>query len=304
MNNKENTELTTVVKNPIEIGSHGLALRSLDDGWRFAQMVARSGFAPKGMQTPDAILVAVQMGMEVGMPPMTALQNTAVINGRPAIYGDAALALVRGSGLCEAYEQEIAGEGDGRYAVVKVKRKGDPKAIAARFSVADAKRAGLWGKPGPWAQYPDRMLLFRARGFALRDGFGDVLKGLRTVEEERDVPAESAVAVAVAAEEAKPAMPTADKALEIEADTEAPEAHPWRVKLFERLAKENRNLEDVEQLAHMRGHLPKGKELREISEKGARLLAEANLDRLLGLHPNEPAIEIRREDEPKKEDAQ
>ena len=53
--------------------------------------------------------------------------------------------------------------------------------------MADAKRAGLWGKSGPWTQYPDRMLLFRARGFALRDAFGDYLRGLRTVEEQGDI---------------------------------------------------------------------------------------------------------------------
>ena len=34
------------------------------------------------------------------------------------------------------------------------------------------------------------MLRFRARGYVLRDLFGDVLKGLRTVEEARDIPAE------------------------------------------------------------------------------------------------------------------
>jgi hypothetical protein len=56
--------------------------------------------------------------------------------------------------------------------------------------VADAKAAKLWGKSGPWTDYPRRMLKFRARGFVLRDVFGDVLKGLRTAEEVRDYPEE------------------------------------------------------------------------------------------------------------------
>jgi len=59
-----------------------------------------------------------------------------------------------------------------------------------RTSVGDAKLASLWGKQGPWSQYPKRMLKFRARGFWLRDNFGDILKGMRTVEELRDVPPE------------------------------------------------------------------------------------------------------------------
>ncbi len=37
-------------------------------------------------------------------------------------------------------------------------------------------------------QYPKRMLQLRARGFALRDAFPDVLKGLVTAEEAQDYP--------------------------------------------------------------------------------------------------------------------
>ena len=64
-------------------------------------------------------------------------------------------------------------------------RKGR-KPVVAKFSVEDAKRAGLWGKTGPWQAYPKRMMQMRARGFALRDAFADVLKGLMTVEEAWD----------------------------------------------------------------------------------------------------------------------
>lgn len=64
-------------------------------------------------------------------------------------------------------------------------------AVTARFSVADAKKAGLWGKQGPWQQYPARMLQLRARGFALRDAFPDVLRGIISAEEARDMPTEA-----------------------------------------------------------------------------------------------------------------
>jgi hypothetical protein len=58
-----------------------------------------------------------------------------------------------------------------------------------RFSVVDAKRAGLFTKAGPWQTYPRRMLQMRARSFALRDAFPNVLKGLISVEEALDLPA-------------------------------------------------------------------------------------------------------------------
>ena len=99
-------EITSVQKNQISVSNKGLQLSTLDDMWRFAQCVVKSGFAPKGMEKPESVLIAVEMGYEVGLSPMAALQNTAVVNGRPTIYGDAALALVRGSGLLEFYEEK------------------------------------------------------------------------------------------------------------------------------------------------------------------------------------------------------
>ena len=175
-------------KSQIALSARGLQLSTLEDMWRFSQCVVKSGFAPKGMEKPESVLIAVEMGYEVGLSPMAALQNTAVVNGRPTIYGDAALALVRGSGLLEFYEEKqvgAKGKDDFGYCVT-AKRKGDNSKYSETFTVADAKTAGLWGKPGPWTQYPARMLKFRARGFLLRDAFGDVLKGMRTYEEARD----------------------------------------------------------------------------------------------------------------------
>ena len=173
-------------KAPINFGDTGVQIRTMEDAYRFATCVIKSGLAPKGFDTPDGVVIALQHAAEIGLSPMQGLQSVAVINGRPGIYGDAALALVRKSGLLESYAQAVEGEGDKKTAVVTVKRKGE-SAQTSRFSVEDAKKAGLWGKQGPWSQYPERMLTFRARGFALRDYFGDVLKGLRTVEELQDL---------------------------------------------------------------------------------------------------------------------
>lgn len=155
----------------------------MDSAWRMSVAISKSGLAPKGIQTTEAIFTAIQMGAEVGLSPMQALQNIAVVNGRPTIWGDAQLGLVRGCGLLESFEERIDGVGDSRVAFCIVKRKGDPVAITGKFSVSDAKTAGLWNKSGPWVQYPERMLKMRARGFALRDGFSDILKGIYSQEE-------------------------------------------------------------------------------------------------------------------------
>lgn len=155
----------------------------MDSAYRLAKAICLAGMAPKGMETPEKCMIAIMRGMEVGLTPFMALDKIAIVGNRPTIWGDGALGLVRGSGLCEFVRERIEGKDDARVAVCEVKRRGEPEPIRRTFSVTDAKKAGLWGKAGPWQQYQERMLQMRARAFALRDGFADVLGGLYLREE-------------------------------------------------------------------------------------------------------------------------
>jgi hypothetical protein len=179
----ENGQLALPKTAPVEIqlDAHGVQLRSFDEMARFCRAIVNSGLAPKGFNTPEAVMVAVQHGLELGLPPMQSLQSIAIINGKPCIYGDAALA------LCTAHPSflDIEETTEGNTATCVVKRR-DRSAVVRTFSEADAKKAGLWGKSGPWQQYPARMLQMRARSWALRDAFPDALRGLGIREEVAD----------------------------------------------------------------------------------------------------------------------
>ena len=169
--------------------ARGLALQTMAEAMTYAKMVANSEFAPKDFRgKPESCLLAIDLGSSIGLSPIQSLQSIAVINGRPTIWGDAALALVQSCPVCEYVREYIEGDGDNLTAVCEAKRQGYPSPSVSRFSVADAKKAGLWGKSGPWTQYPTRMLALRARGFALRNAFADALRGLITAEEARDYP--------------------------------------------------------------------------------------------------------------------
>jgi len=162
--------------------------QNLTELTQFAQMAARSSMVPRDyIGKPENVMVAIQMGSEIGLAPMQSLQNIAVIGGRPAVWGDAMLGLCRQSPLCDDIEERTEGEGDKLTAICIAKRVGK-KPVDGRFSVEDAKKAGLWNKAGPWQQYPKRMLQMRARSFALRDAFPDVLRGLVSAEEAGDMP--------------------------------------------------------------------------------------------------------------------
>jgi hypothetical protein len=157
---------------------------NLKEAMEYATIIANSAMVPKTYQGKAAdILVAVQMGAELGLKPIQALQSIAVINGKPSVYGDALLALVQAHSSFEDIKEWYDEKTNTVFCTVKRKNQTEH---TVSFSIEDAKKAGLWGKTGPWTQYPKRMMQMRARGFALRDKFADALGGLITVEEAQD----------------------------------------------------------------------------------------------------------------------
>src|SRR6266478_3926901 len=69
---------------------------NLTEAIALSKLIAGSDLAPKDFKgKPANVLIAMQMGAEVGLAPMQSLQNIAVINGRPSLWGDAALGVVQ-----------------------------------------------------------------------------------------------------------------------------------------------------------------------------------------------------------------
>jgi hypothetical protein len=187
--------------------------RTIEEVARIAKAVIVAGLAPDSYKggsdemVASKIMIGIMKGAEVGFAPLTALSTIAIIQGRPVIWGDGAVALVQRYGVVEKIEQTYegleSGVGDGKEPIIKdfpddfaavcrIWRKDQPVPFEGRFSVRDAKRAGLWGnvKKSTWLEYPKRMLANRARAFAMRDGFADCLSGLQIREEIEDLPPE------------------------------------------------------------------------------------------------------------------
>lgn len=178
-------------------GSHKARLAgrerlSLAEIKELADVLHRGGLCSKNVSRPEQLSVRIIAGQEVGLSPVQSVSNIMVVNGKATIWGDAALALVRASGLMESHDEQC----DGEHGVVHTRRKGEQER-EFRFSIDDAKKAGLWDKDGPWQTSPNRMLTLRARAFALRDVYTDVLCGLAITEEERDIETMRATQVSV-----------------------------------------------------------------------------------------------------------
>lgn len=190
--------------------------QTFEETFRIARTVVAAGIAPSalvGKKTGDdaasAVAVAIMSGAELGLKPMVALRSFTVINGKPALYGDGLINVVRMSGRvaylrtgCEIHDGKMVG-----FCEAKRSDTGEDKRV--EFSQDDAVRAGLWqpealirkqvwengnrvwrdNQPNdsPWFRFPQRMLAWRAAGYCLRELFGDVLGGIRDEFEVREI---------------------------------------------------------------------------------------------------------------------
>ena len=182
--------------------------RTIEEAYRYAVAIVDAGLAPDSYKdsygdkfaNPQKVMLGVLAALEAGLPPMYGLRQIAIINGRPTIWGDAAMALVQSKNLLSnQMKREIGQAFDKGSAVnewpddfgfaVSLFRRGQTDPYVGTFTVGDAKRAKLWlnTKKVPWIEHPLRMLFIRARTWALRDGFADALAGLAIREEIEDM---------------------------------------------------------------------------------------------------------------------
>ncbi len=200
--------------------SLSLVPRSIEDLERLSVIVFKAG-PPPGHGCHQSVAMAIAFGLEIGLLPIQAVASVSVVNGKPSLYGDAALGLLQASPFCSELEHGLDGEGDDRVGWMRTQRKGEDKARETRFSVADAVTAQLWSKKGPWQTYPNRMLVWKAVSFHMKDWWADVLRGLsihedlaaemeaRSEARQREQPAIETDKPAVVRVESEAARPTA-----------------------------------------------------------------------------------------------
>jgi hypothetical protein len=150
-----------------------------------ARILSQSGIIPAAYAgRPEAVFAVIQYGREFGIPPMSALQNIAFINGRPSMGTDLLMALIH-------RHPEFAGYSVKKYTdnecAVEIRRlrknQTTPDVFCASFTIEEARNAGLVRSGSPWEKWRRRMLKHRACAFAARDAFPDVLSGNYSYEE-------------------------------------------------------------------------------------------------------------------------
>lgn len=182
---------------------------NMKEAMDLATTLAESGMVPAVYEhKPQAVLVAMMWAKALGIPLVQGLQYIAVVRGKPSMYGDGLLAVVKASGFLQDIKEEVVETSDRKLvATCTVWRKGAPTPVSNTFSQDDAIKAGLWNNTPTWKGYPKRMLKMRARAYSLRDAFPDVLAGMASAEEQDDIIDVVPTEKAAAPEPAKPKMP-------------------------------------------------------------------------------------------------
>jgi hypothetical protein len=225
--------------------------QTIDEVYRLATMAyksgmlkpLKSGYGDNAVEEPAEATLArgtmiMMQGMEIGVPPMQSIQLLAMINGRITAHSEAVPGILwaKGFKIREWFTgTEMADDWTAHCEITRP--LGDR--IERKFSVLDAKTAGLWdrnptkqayGKTKPndsaWFRYPQRMLKARALGFAGKDGGADALKGIQVHEEAEDMdramrdvtPSAPAIPELAPPIPTIPAIPDIDQAPKLSAD--------------------------------------------------------------------------------------
>jgi len=173
-------------------GTMNLVPTTFESAMQIAVALAKSSMVPNAYRgKPEDVFAAMEMGSRLGFGPMQSVQNISNINGRPSVFGDGFMAVIRGfpdfAGCDEDNAAKAEKQGFGRCKLRRRMTDGSIQEVEETVTVEMAKKAGWWGKQGPWSSTPGRMLQWRARSWAGRGLFPDRLCGLTSAEEAADI---------------------------------------------------------------------------------------------------------------------
>lgn len=179
----------------------GSQANDLQTRMNYAEALAVSNLLPKQYQRqPANVLLAIELGNALGIPPIQAINGIHVVEGKPTASADLIASLVRRAGhKLRVTETETK---DGPAVTASLIRADDPDfTFSVTWDMGKARAAGLAGK-GVWKQYPGQMLRSRAITEVARQGASDALYGVIYTAEE--LGAETPLAAPQAAAPAPP----------------------------------------------------------------------------------------------------
>lgn len=188
VNVSKNQNLTDIWSNP----------EAFQTATRMAHALSSSTIVPKDYQGERGIgncMIALEMANRLKTSPLMVMQNLYVVNGRPAWSSQYIIAMINNS---KKYKTEIQfdlkGEDDTLECTAYVVDYSDRTVKGPTITMAMAKAEGWFGKNmSKWQTMPEVMIRYRAASFFGRLNCPDMIMGLYSVEEAKDMDAEFVV---------------------------------------------------------------------------------------------------------------
>ena len=169
-----------------EVAVANLMPQTQEAKYQMAGVLCKSGLIPSGLNTAEKVFVALQWGHELGLTPMVAVNNIAVINGKPTLSADIMCAVVKRSPEYGGIKWIEMSDTKAECEITRILPNGEKETQRSCFTIEDAQNAGLAGRD-VWKKYPKRMLKHRCLSYGLKDMFPDLLAGLYDPEEMESV---------------------------------------------------------------------------------------------------------------------
>lgn len=199
---------------------------------RMAQALASSDLVPaRYQQNIGNCLIAMEISNRTGSSILAVMQSLYVVHGTPGWSGQYCIAaLNRSSKFAEPIHFEFEGtlgkDDWGCRAVTT--SKGGKRVEGPLVTIALAKAEGWYNRQGSkWRTIPELMLRYRAASWLAKTEAPELLMGMQTVEELRDMPPPEKEAKGVTLESLKAADPTTDQKVFDAVESPEPEPQGW-----------------------------------------------------------------------------
>ena len=173
--------------------------QALSAAWKAARFLSTSDLVPDAYRgKAENCLIALDLANRAGISPLTCMQQLNIIKGRPSWASAFCIAACNASGRFTPLEF-IETDEDGGSCRAEATRLSD--GVRLRGPVVSLKMAeaeGWTSRPGSkWRTLPQLMARYRAATFFARTYCPDVLLGLHTADEIRDISGDDEVKTTV-----------------------------------------------------------------------------------------------------------
>ncbi len=163
---------------------------SFEHSQRVAKMLSSSNLIPKEYQgNIQNTMIAIEMANRIGASPLMVMQNLYIVHGKPSWSSSFIIAAINNCKRFSPLRFKMKGEGETLTCQAWANDlHTNEKLEGPKVSIEMAKKEGWFGRAGSkWQTMPELMIMYRSAAFFGRLYSPDILMGMHTVEEVRDI---------------------------------------------------------------------------------------------------------------------